>query len=158
MRRSAPNAAAAASDLEWARANNTLGVYGRRLNLQTVATAPAEAMLAAMRRASSRVRSFAADSLVAGEHLFRNVPTFSRLHVFGRGLGRVTRWVGIAPDWPSYRICARRRAAIASVATPPPSLLTPTAAAAAALRQPRAAPRCSSSLIVENIKRRQADV
>src|SRR6476661_1094974 len=112
-----------------------------------------------------------ASGLVAGEaaslptawsrvkHLFRNVPTFGRLGVFARGLGRVPWRVAITPDGPSYRIGARRAAAIASVATPPqPPLLTPTAAAAAALRELEAASRCSSSLIVENIKRRQADV
>src|SRR4029077_15924972 len=67
--------------------------------------------------------------------------------------------VAIPPDGPSYRIGARRAAAITSVATPPqPSLLPPTAAATAALRELEVASRCSSSLIVENIKRRQADV
>src|SRR4029077_2592363 len=67
--------------------------------------------------------------------------------------------VAIPPDGPSYRIGARRAAAIAFVATPPqPPLLTPTAAAAAALRELEAASRCSSSLIVEDKKRRQADV
>jgi hypothetical protein len=105
-----------------------------------------------MRRASSRVSSLAADRLVAGEHLFRNVPTFSRLPVFARGLGRVTRRVAITPDWPSYRIGARRAAATASVA----ATTAPTATAAAALGELEATSECSSSLIVENIKRRQA--
>jgi hypothetical protein len=94
------------------------------------------------------------------KHLFRNVPTFGRLGVFARALGRVPWRVAIMPDGPSYRIGARRAAAVTSVATPPqPPLLPPTAAAAAAaLRELEAASQCSSSLIVENIKRRQADV
>jgi len=118
-------------------------------------------MLAAIRRASSRVSSFALPTAWSrGEHLFRNVPTFGRLGVFARALGRVPWRVAIMPDGPSYRIGARRAAAVTSVATPPqPPLLPPTAAAAAAaLRELEAASQCSSSLIVENIKRRQADV
>jgi hypothetical protein len=47
-----------------------------------------------------------APSLVAGEHLFRNVPTFGRLRVSARGPGRITRRVAITPDGRSYRIAA----------------------------------------------------
>src|SRR4029077_9513714 len=80
------------------------------------------AMSAAMRRAfiageEGSAPGFA-DSLVAGEHLFRNVPTFGRLGVFARALGRVPWRVAIMPDGPSYRMGARRAAAVTSVATP----------------------------------------
>jgi hypothetical protein len=90
-----------------------------------------------------------------GRSLFRNVPTFSRLRIFARDLVRVPRRVAITPDWPSYRIGARRVAATASVAA---TTATAAATAAAALRELYATPERSSIFIVENIKCRQADV
>jgi hypothetical protein len=94
----------------------------------------------------------AAYSLVAGEHLLRNVPTFGRDREFARGFGSVTRRVAIPPGGPSFRIGAGRAAATAFVTAQNHPY------GAAALRQPRAAPRVSSSVIVENVRRRQVDV
>jgi hypothetical protein len=105
-------------------------------------------MLAAIRRASSRV-----------SRLFRNVPTFGRMRVTG-GVGRVPWRVAVTPNGPSYRIGARRTSIAATTATAAPIGVSQDflGRPAAALRELEAALRCSSSLIVENIKRRQADV
>jgi hypothetical protein len=53
------------------------------------------------------------------------VPTFGRLRVFARGFGQVPLQVAITPAGPSYRIGARRAAAITFVATPPQPPLLP---------------------------------
>ena len=70
---------------------------------------------------------------------------------------RVARRGNIAAKWHSSRIGARSAAGAASTAATATAPAA-TAAAAAALRELAATPERSSIFIVENIKRRQADV
>ena len=93
------------------------------------------AMLAAIRRASSRVSLRACAS-------------------FARGL-RVARRGNIAAKWRGSRIGAHSAAGAAFTAA---TATAPASAAAAALRELYATPERSSIFIVENIKCRQADV